>query len=62
MSTTKTYFLLVPVLQHGPWYLKRGDTVPEGVPAELIAAWLKAKHIGETAPEGAETVKRQTAK
>lgn len=50
MSTPKTYFVHRKAIHHGQWYLKRGDTVPADVPAEHVAAWLKAKFIAETAP------------
>jgi hypothetical protein len=61
MSSQKGYVVLRKVLQYGAFYLKKGDAVPAAVPAELVAAWVKAKHIGEAAPDGAENPKRQTA-
>jgi hypothetical protein len=58
MSSQKGYVVLRKVLQYGAFYLKKGDAVPAEVPAELVATWVKAKHIGAAATEGAENPKR----
>lgn len=46
----KTLVVLCRTIHHGAWYLKRGDTLPEGVPSALAETWLKAKLVGTTAP------------